>query len=363
MMYAVFIAAGLAIIAYCIFILYVSVHFKAGEPMPAHGELPAVSIIIPCRNEEKHISSCIEAISRLEYEKGKVEVIVVDDFSEDRTITEARNFEGRIAVKIISSPVPGKKAALDSGIRAASNSIIITTDADCVLGSKWLRTMGTEFESLQLNMLCGLVQLSGSGAFGNLQQAESAAIVGISAVMLNRRMPTTCNGAGLMFRRDVFEKLGGYSGHSHLASGDDDLLMQEFARHDMEKTRYILNSDAIVRTAACITFNQFLHQRIRWLSKRKAYVFPYNQWVQAGVFIHLPAFYILAGFLFTEYFAIAAGLLVIKYASDLYYAHKLRKVLEFKPAMIWLMPFYQAYILLLLIALPFYKASWKGRKL
>lgn len=363
MMYALLIASGLAIMVYCIFIVYVTIHFKPSGTVARSIELPGVSILVPCRNEERHIAGCLEGILKLDYPARKVEVIIIDDGSDDQTVIEAGKFETRMNLMVISSASQGKKAALETGIREASNKLIVTTDADCIFGPDWLKTMATEFQDRELNMLCGLVQLNGGGLFENLQQAESAAIVGISAVMLNQKMPTTCNGAGLMFRKDVFEKLNGYSAHAHLFSGDDDLLMQQFARLDMQKTAYLLNSDAVVRTGGCSTLGEFMQQRSRWLSKRKAYIFPYNQWVQASVFLHLLACYCLFFMLFTPYFMVAICLILVKYVVDFYYGLKLKKVLEFRSAMIWMMPFYQGYILLLLLCLPFYKVSWKGRKI
>jgi biofilm PGA synthesis N-glycosyltransferase PgaC len=326
MMYTLLIASGLAIMVYCVFIVYVSMHFKPSAAIAKSLELPGVSILIPCRNEERHIAGCLEGILKLDYPAGKVEVIIIDDGSEDQTVIEAGKFENRMnlrpsqsfgeGLRIIQSASRGKKAALETGIREASNNLLVTTDADCVFGPEWLKTMATEFQYRELNMLCGLVQLNGGGLFENLQQAESAAIVGISAVMLNQKKPTTCNGAGLMFRRDVFEKLNGYSAHAHLLSGDDDLLMQQFAKLDMEKTGYLLNSNAIVRTSSCSTFREFMQQRSRWLSKRKAYIFPYNQWVQTSVFLHLLAFYGLFFMLFTSYFMLALCMIGIKYTVD-----------------------------------------------
>ena len=46
---------------------------------------PKISVIIPCRNEEKFIGKCLDSILNQDYPKEKMEVLVVDGMSEDRT--------------------------------------------------------------------------------------------------------------------------------------------------------------------------------------------------------------------------------------------------------------------------------------
>jgi len=50
-----------------------------------NNKLPFVSIIIPCRNEEKFISKCLDSILGNDYLKDKLEILVIDGMSEDKT--------------------------------------------------------------------------------------------------------------------------------------------------------------------------------------------------------------------------------------------------------------------------------------
>ena len=56
------------------------------------------TILIPARNEEKNIVDCLQSIQQLHYPKELIEVIVIDDFSDDATVVTAKQFEG---VKVI----------------------------------------------------------------------------------------------------------------------------------------------------------------------------------------------------------------------------------------------------------------------
>jgi len=66
---------------------------------------PFVSIIIPCRNEEKFISKCLDSILNQDYPKEKLEVLVIDGMSEDETrhiVGRFRQHDSRI--KLLDNP-------------------------------------------------------------------------------------------------------------------------------------------------------------------------------------------------------------------------------------------------------------------
>ena len=72
-------------------ILYLRVVERTGS---REEEAPLVSVLVPARNEEARIAACLEGLARQRH--GRLEVIVLDDCSEDRTGDVARAFEGRV---------------------------------------------------------------------------------------------------------------------------------------------------------------------------------------------------------------------------------------------------------------------------
>ena len=62
---------------------------------------PLVSIVIPVRNEEKNIKRLLSFINRLDYPKSRLEVIIVDGMSTDKTVELSKRFN----VKIIKNPL------------------------------------------------------------------------------------------------------------------------------------------------------------------------------------------------------------------------------------------------------------------
>ena len=92
---------------------------RVGEA-PAPRETPLVSILVPARNEERNIGTCLASLSLQTY--PQLEIVVVDDDSRDRTpeiVAAAARRDGRIRMLTLAGPPPGwtgKNFALASGV-------------------------------------------------------------------------------------------------------------------------------------------------------------------------------------------------------------------------------------------------------
>lgn len=95
---------------------------------------PSVSILVPAHNEENIIESKLRNIEDVSYPKEKIEVIVVDDASEDNTLSKIANFiksGNKLNVKVFKQVEhKGKAVALNSALSVTSNDIVIVSDAD-----------------------------------------------------------------------------------------------------------------------------------------------------------------------------------------------------------------------------------------
>ena len=89
-----------------------------------------ISIIIPCRNEEKFIGKCLDTILEQDYSKENLEVLVVDGVSEDRTKEIIEKYTQKYPfVKLLENPKKFTPFSLNIGIKAAKGEIIIRMDA------------------------------------------------------------------------------------------------------------------------------------------------------------------------------------------------------------------------------------------
>lgn len=108
---------------------------RAKRRAPRAADWPAVSILVPAHNEEIVMAGTIESLLHLDYPRGKLEVIVVDDSSTDRTrrvIEHMMSLDRRL--KLVAIPPgmggKGKSYALNVGLCYASHDLIAVFDAD-----------------------------------------------------------------------------------------------------------------------------------------------------------------------------------------------------------------------------------------
>lgn len=102
-------------------------------------ELPFVSVVIPTRNRPEAIARCLASLARVDYPRGRYEVIVVDDGS-DRPLDEIVVPHRRhLSLRLLRRPNGGPGAARNTGVAAARGELIAFTDDDCIVHRRWLR--------------------------------------------------------------------------------------------------------------------------------------------------------------------------------------------------------------------------------
>ena len=114
--------------------------------------LEKATVIVAARNEEKNIKDCLESLSKLEYPDGKLECIIVDDYSIDDTENIIKEFiKDKTQFKLIKpeqdfGETVGKARAIANAIEIAEGEIILTTDADCTVSPTWAKTISSYFQ-------------------------------------------------------------------------------------------------------------------------------------------------------------------------------------------------------------------------
>lgn len=93
---------------------------------------PFISVILPCRNEEKFIRKCLDSLINQDYPKEKMEILVVDGMSEDKTREIILNIKSQISnpeIKLIDNPKKFTNFAFNLGIKEAKGEIIMLAGA------------------------------------------------------------------------------------------------------------------------------------------------------------------------------------------------------------------------------------------
>lgn len=121
-------------------------------------EPPRVSIIIPVFNQGRELERCLSALERQTYPARRLEVIVVDNGSDEPIgrVTERFSF-----VRAIQEPTPGSYAARNRGIEASRGEILAFTDADCVPADDWVEHGVRAVQGLPgAGMVAGRIELT-----------------------------------------------------------------------------------------------------------------------------------------------------------------------------------------------------------
>lgn len=344
-----------------------------------HGSAAAsvkISVIIPVRNEEKHLAALVSDMMEQDYPKTLFELIFVDDHSDDGTkalihsFMEVFSWEGiRYLALADFHGREGKKAAIETGVEKASGSLIVTTDADCRFPKTWLSAIAAYYQVHKPKMMLAPVRMDpGNSLFGSLQSLEFASLIAASAGSASAGFPLLANGANLAFERDAFLLVGGYASNRQYSSGDDIFLLQSVRKQFGAKAvHYIKSRPATVSTPALPGFKEFLNQRLRWVSKNKGY--RDMNVLASGALVYavnaLLPLLLVAGFFNGEAWKAAFIWYVVKMAVDL---PVLAGVASFTGAgkTIVLIPFmeilnalYTAFIGIAGIFIPY---EWKGRR-
>jgi glycosyltransferase involved in cell wall biosynthesis len=100
------------------------------ENLTASNNNLLVSIIIPCRNEEKFISKCIQSIMANTYPKNKMEILIIDGMSDDKTREIVKECtETYPCIRLLDNPMRSIPAALNIGIKNLKGQIVVRMDA------------------------------------------------------------------------------------------------------------------------------------------------------------------------------------------------------------------------------------------
>lgn len=106
-----------------------------------HKNTPFVSVIVPCRNEEEWISKCLDSILANTYPKDRLEILVIDGQSEDRSVEIIQDYvRQHPEIILLQNPRKNLPAALNVGIRHAKGEIIVRMESHSAVGKEYIST-------------------------------------------------------------------------------------------------------------------------------------------------------------------------------------------------------------------------------
>lgn len=276
---AIFLASFLFAWAYFILIYY---YLKGWLKTPSHNtrkkDLPnsKATIVVSVRNEEANVVNCLKSILNQKIPANYFEIIVVNDFSTDRTLDEIAKVEAEnLSVYRLReffppeyAQIPNKKRAITLAVSKAKYDVVITADGDCIYPEYWLLSMLQYYDRTKRKLITAPVNyVKKEGFWNDFLMMDLAAMIGVTAGSIAQSKPVMANGANMLFEKEAFYKVNGYEGNDHIPSGDDIFLLQKINHYYKDAVGFIKNDSAIAVTLPPATFSDFLQQRIRWTSK------------------------------------------------------------------------------------------------
>ncbi len=246
-----------------------ALYYRSGQPhYTPHGLVyhPTVSVLIPAHNEEKVIREILQRTTELTYPEDKLEIIVIDDGSTDRTGEIAEEFAGKYEyIKVCHRDVKtggdGKPAALNEGLKHATGEIVFCFDADYYPQRDILEKMAAFFIDPEIGGVQGRVTVSNEPETLVTRLVALERIGGYRVDQLARddlRLVPQLGGTVLGVRRSLLEFLGGWD--PSVLAEDTDLTFRIYLAGF--KIRYV--NEAECYEEAVKDLGSYWCQRSRW---------------------------------------------------------------------------------------------------
>lgn len=222
---------------------------------------PKVAVVVPCWNEEKTIHGTIESLLALQYPKDKLEIIVVDDGSTDTTWQEILKYEHHPQIKIFHKENGGKHTAVNLGIEKSDALFIGCLDADSFVAPDALMHILEVYQSDPTVMAVApsIIIYKPKTLFQKIQRVEYNMGIYIKKMLSFLGAIHVTPGPFSIFKREVFEKLGGF----RKAHNTEDMEIAYRMQENHMKIEHC--HTAHVYTVAPDTFKKLYKQRLRWI--------------------------------------------------------------------------------------------------
>ncbi|MGW3511278.1 glycosyltransferase family 2 protein [Streptomyces sp. NPDC000994] len=175
--------------------------------------LPAVSVIMPVLNEERHLRGAVEAILAQEY-GGEMEVVIALGPSADRTDDIAAELVAEDPrVHTVPNPTGRTPAALNAAIKASRHPIVVRVDGHGMLSPDYIATAVRLLEETGAQNVGGIMHAEGENAWEHAVAAAMTSKVGVGNAAFHtggQAGPAETVYLGV-FRRAALEQQGGYN--------------------------------------------------------------------------------------------------------------------------------------------------------
>ncbi len=225
------------------------------DPLP--DDLKDVTFLVPAYNEEEYVGKTIEALLDLDYPEEKLEIIAINDGSEDNTLEVLKQYDEEI--EIIDKENTGKANSMNQALEEVDTELVASMDADSYPSENFLKNMVGYFNDEEVyGVTPALKILRDDKVVEKIQWTEYIYQIFLRKVFALFQVQYVLPGPGSIYRTSFLDETGGWREDTHTED-------MEMAFRMMDEGKKIENStNGMVWTDPPSTFRSLFRQRIRW---------------------------------------------------------------------------------------------------
>src|SRR5665213_1181310 len=185
--------------------------FKEGEGGGYSAErYPLCTVLVCARDEERNIEQCLASLDAINYPKERLEVLIVDDKSTDRTPEILQEWKARMPNLTVLRTgeevlnLRGKVNALTQGMDAARGEFVMITDADSRVLPNWVREY-LKYYDANTGMVASITLLEQKRFLDGIQSIDWSYLLGLAMASANINIPLSVIGNKISVRRAAYE--------------------------------------------------------------------------------------------------------------------------------------------------------------
>ena len=226
-----------------------------------------LTLIVPYRNEERRIQELLSSLEKQNDISCISKIIFINDHSSDssKEIIDNWLFKQAYASKSLSlDEFSGKKRAIDLGLKYTYSDYVMVMDADISFNKSFLKNLNLNL-NLDYDLYLTCVIEKNCIVWSKI---ISFSLSVISLGMAKLGFPILANGAGLIFKKETYNKLNPFESNFTISSGDDMYLLKIFNENN-KLIKPLYNHDLIIKTQGPNNILEMINRSLRWSGKMR----------------------------------------------------------------------------------------------
>lgn len=237
------------------------------EKLPV--SLPPLSIVIPFRNESKHLVQLVNSLENQDYNQS-FELLLINDNSTDNSLEVLDSIipHCKLTIRVLqlefdkNRPITSKQQAIDLGIKEAKNKYIVLSDADMQYDCKWLFSLGSRAAAGADFVFGHSKIIHNNNLFTIFQAFQLEFLFSVAYSFYYAGITGSCMGNNILISRASYLETGGHDSVGYTIVEDRALL--NLFKKNKKRIVSTLPFLPLASTYPCSSAKDYYFQLLRW---------------------------------------------------------------------------------------------------